>query len=40
MRRCRIILPDWMLQVWLVLLAAGWIIKLTGNPAYWYDLGF
>lgn len=31
----RLRLPDWFLTVWIVVLGVAWILKLTGDRAYW-----
>ena len=34
-RTQRLVLPNWVLTAWMLLLATAWILKLTGDPSYW-----
>jgi hypothetical protein len=35
LRRQRFCLPVWVLWSWSAVLASAWLLKLSGNPAYW-----
>jgi hypothetical protein len=35
LRRRTLRIPRWTAWAWMIVLLVGWLLKLTGDPAYW-----